>query len=132
MGATGPDLGFGLKLAEQVAEGALLAEGERKEDAVAGCFACGARRAALLHRAPVIYDMELAFALWGFLSEAPSELIAYRRPIFAGVAHDYARQRKLADKVSADVLRLAPEQVKAALAANWRDWLGGARAASNA
>jgi hypothetical protein len=124
LGATGADLGFGLKLAQQVAKRAVLAEGEHIQDAVAGCFACGARRASVFHRAPVIYDMELAFALWGYLPGAPAELVAYRRPIFAGVAHDYARQRAIAGKLSPDVLRLSPEQAKAGLAANWREWLG--------
>jgi hypothetical protein len=124
LGATGPDLGFGLKLAQQVARRAVLAEGERLQDAIAGCFACGARRASLFHRAPVSYDMELAFALWGFLPGAPDELVAFRRPIFAGVAHDYARQRALAGSLSPEVLRLSPKEVEAGLEANWRRWLG--------
>jgi hypothetical protein len=129
-GATGPDLGFGLKLAQQVAERAVLAKGEHIQDAVAGCFACGARRASLFHRAPVVHDMELAFALWGFLPGAPPELVAYRRPLFAGIAHDYARQRKLAGSVSPEALRLSPEQVKAGLASSWREWLGAAKPAA--
>jgi hypothetical protein len=129
LGATGPDLGFGLKLANRVAERAVLAPGERKADAVAGCFACGTRRASIFHRGPVVYDMELAFAVWGFLAGAPEELVAYRRPIFAGVAHDYTRQRALVDMVSADVFGMAPDQVKAGLSANWREWLGADRAA---
>lgn len=124
LGATGPDLGFGLKLAKRVAEKAVLAEGERLEDAIWGCFLCGARRSSLFHRAPVVHDMELAFAMWGFLPGAPEGLVSYRRPIFAGVSHDYAQQRALVDKVAEEVLRMAPEAVKAGLEANWRRWLG--------
>jgi len=129
LGATGPDLGFGLKLANRVAERAVLADGEHRADAVAGCFACGSRRASIFHRAPVVHDMELAFALWGFLPGAPDELVAYRRPLFAGVAHEYTRQRALVDMVSEEPLRMSPDQVKAGLAGNWRQWLGADRAA---
>jgi hypothetical protein len=129
LGATGPDLGFGLKLAHRVAERALLAEGEHRADAVAGCFACGTRRASLYHRAPVVHDMEWAFTLWGFLPGAPEELVAFRRPLFAGVAHDYTRQRALVDMVSEEVLPMSPGQVKDGLATNWRRWLAAEHAA---
>ncbi|MCL6092157.1 MAG: hypothetical protein M1435_04345 [Actinobacteria bacterium] len=130
LGSTGPDLGFGLKLANKVAERAVLADGEHKADVVAGCFVCGARRASMFHRGPVVHDMELAFALWGFGPGAPGDLVAYRRPLFAGVAHDYTRQRALVDLVSREVLEMSPDQVKAGLSANWRHWLGAERAGS--
>jgi hypothetical protein len=122
MGATGPDLGFGIKLANRVAERAVLAEGEHVADMVAGCFACGARRSSHFHRAPVIYDMEWAFTLWGFMPGAPDDLVQFRRPLFAGVDHDYARRRALVDRVPADVLPLTAAQVSA----QWQKWLGGA------
>ncbi|MGH9107113.1 MAG: hypothetical protein ACRDZX_15035 [Acidimicrobiales bacterium] len=122
-GATGPDLGFGLKLAKRVAERAVLAEGERVGDVVAGCFAAGARRASLFHRAPVVHDMDWAFALWGFFSGAPAELVGLRKVLFAGAAHDYVRQRTVADLVPEGVMRLAPEEVSAGLEDNWRRWL---------
>jgi hypothetical protein len=124
-GATGPDLGFGLKLAKQVAGRAVLAEGEERDDAVAGCFACGARRASHFHRAPVVYDMEWAYALWGFLPGAPEDLVAYRRPIFAGAAHDYVRQREIADQVREQALYLSPGGALTGLS-GWRRWLEGA------
>jgi len=122
-GATGSDLGFGLKLAKRVAEGAVLAEGEHLGDVVAGCFACGCRRASIFHRSPVIHDFELAFAVWGFLPGAPAPIVAHRRPLFAGAAHDYVRQRAIADAVSDDALRLPAGDVHSGLAANWRKWL---------
>ena len=129
LGWTGTDLGFGLKLAKRVAERAALAEGEHLEDAIAGCFLCGTRRASMYHRAPVVHDMDIAFTLWGFLPGAPDELVSFRRALFAGVSHDYSRQRSLVDMVSEEALRLAPEQVKAGLAANWRQWLSADHAA---
>jgi hypothetical protein len=122
-GATGPDLGFGLKLAKRVAGRAVLAEGERRDDVIMGCFVVGARRASIFHRAPVLHDMELAFTLWGFFPGAPPELVAYRRPLFAGVAEDYWGQRALAGTVAEEALRLSPAEVASGLASNWRRWL---------
>jgi hypothetical protein len=114
-----------LKLAKRVAERAVLGEGEDVADAVAGCFACGTRRSSTFHRGPVIYDMEWAFTLWGFLPGAPADLVAYRRPLFAGVHHDYSRQRAVADSVPEASLMLAPADVQAGLG-NWRKLLGAA------
>jgi len=128
-GSTGPDLGYGLKLAKRVAVSAVLAQGERLDDAVSGCFVCGARRASSYHRAPVVYDMQWAFCLWGFLPGAPDDLVEYRRPVFAGVSHDYDRQRALSDMVSAEALRLSPAEVQAGLG-GWRRWLSQASPAS--
>jgi hypothetical protein len=124
LGATGPDLGFGMKLANRVAEDAVWAEGERRADVVAGCFACGTRRSSHFHRAPVIYDMQWAFTLWGFMPGAPEDLVRYRRPLFAGVDHDYARCRGLVDRVPDEVLPLSAAQVADRLA-TWDKWLGG-------
>jgi len=123
-GATGPDLGYGLKLAHLVGERAVLADGEETDDAVAGCFATGCRRSSHFHRAPVIGDMEWSFALWGFLPGAPEALVHFRRPRFTGVANDYSRQRALVDLVQEDALRLRPAEVQEGLSTNWRRWLG--------
>jgi hypothetical protein len=118
-GSTGPDLGFGLKMAKQLAPRAVLSPGEHLEDVVLGCFACGARRASTFHRAPVIYDMEWAYTLWGFFAEAPEGLVTYRASIFAGASHDYSRQRAVADSVPETALRLSPAQVASQLG-SWR------------
>ena len=117
-GSTGPDLGYGLKLARRFEPKVELTEGEHAADAIAGCFATGAKRAASYGRAPVIFDMELAFALWGFLGDAPSDLIAFRKPLFMGAAHEYWEQRQIVDRVKEPTLRLTPAQVRAQL----KDW----------
>jgi hypothetical protein len=117
-GSTGPDLGYGLKLAHMLEARLNLAEGEHAADAVAGCFATGARRAAAFGRAPVIFDMELAYTLWGFLDDVPSDLVAFRKPLFMGAAHEYWEQRQIVDRVKESTLRLTPVQVKAKL----KDW----------
>jgi hypothetical protein len=118
-GRTGPDLGYGLKLAKLFAGRLRLATGESSADVVAGCFAIGTRRAASFGRAPVIYDMELAFTLWGFLGEAPPELVAFRIDLFSGAAHDYERQRVIADVLTDETLRLTPAEVAGQLG-EWR------------
>ncbi len=112
LGATGPDLGYGLKLARRF-EGRLdLTAGESAKDVIAGCFACGSRRAATLGRAPVIHDMEWAYTLWGYLGGAPDDLVAWRKPLFRGAAEDYWGRREIADAVRAEALKLTPAEVR--------------------
>ena len=133
IGSTGSDLGYGLKLANLVAERAVLRDGEHLDDVVAGCFGCGTRRSSVFHRSPVIYDMEWAFALWGywdFPSGTPEELVDFRRPIFAGAGHDYYRQRAIADLVREPAIRLTPGDVRAGIN-NWKTWLAQPDAAGN-
>lgn len=122
LGATGPDLGFGLKLAHRVAERAVPAEGEDMADVIAGCFACGTRRSSHFHRAPVIYDMDWAFTFWGLMPGAPEDLVAYRKVLFAGVDHDYWRRRVLVDMVPEEIVPLTASQVAEGLS-GWRKWL---------
>lgn len=111
-GSTGPDLGYGMKLAKRFGDRLELAEGESAADAVVGCFTVGTRRAATFGRAPVIYDMEFAFTLWGFLGDAPDDLVAFRKPVFQGAAHDYEAQRDIVGRVKEEALPLTPAQVR--------------------
>jgi len=119
MGATGPDLGYGLKLAHRFTDRLELTEGISAEDAVAGCFPVGTKRSVIFGRAPVIYDFELAFTLWGFLGGAPSDLIEARRPLFNACSHHYWDQRDIADAVPESTLRLTPKDVAQRLP-TWR------------
>ena len=121
-GATGPDLGYGLKLARRLVDRLVLTEGEHAEDVVAGGFACGSRRAAHFGRAPVIYDMEWAFGLWGYLGDAPDDLVSWRKPLFRGAAEHYWDQREIVDAVKVDALRLSPAQARENLS-KWKDYL---------
>jgi hypothetical protein len=118
MGTPGPDQGYALVLARRFEDRLVLGEGEKFEDAVAGCLGVALRRASLFDRAPVIHDWEVAFTLWGFLGGAPDDLIAYRRPLFQAAAHDYWAQRAVSDRVPDDTLRLTP----AVIAARLNDW----------
>ena len=117
-GTPGPDQGFGLKLARLLAPRLQLADHEHLDDAVAGCVGVGLKRAARFGRAPVIYDMELAYTLWGFLDDAPKDLVAFRGTVFPGAHHDYWVRRAIADRVREDTLALTPADVASRLT----DW----------
>jgi hypothetical protein len=99
-----------------------VAPGESREDALAGGFACGCRRATHFGRAPVIHDMEWAYTLWGYLGGAEEDLVAWRIPRFRGAADDYWVQREIVDAVRPDALRLTPAQVQERLGA-WKELL---------
>lgn len=118
-GVAGPDQGYGLKLARHFNDRLQLAANEHTEDAVRGCLAVGLKRASLFGRAPVIYDFELAYRLWGFLDGAPAELVKFRRPYFDAASHHYEAQRAIADAVPESTLRMSPAQVASQLS-NWR------------
>jgi hypothetical protein len=79
-------------------------------------------------RAPVVYDLTIAFSIWGFLdSDPPAELTALRARLFEGVSntlHHYDEARALADMVPEATLRMTPAQVAAAYPERWRELLG--------
>jgi hypothetical protein len=124
MGNQGPDQGYGLVLARRFEDRLVLTPGEHAEDAVAGCLGVGLRRASLFGRAPVIHDLTIAFAIWGFLDQAPEELVALRKPLFQAAAHHYADRRAIADLVPEETLRLSPGDVTRRYPAEWRALLG--------
>ncbi len=125
-GNQGPDQGYVLKLAQRLKGQLVLDASEREDDALVGCAAVALRRASTFGRAPVMHDLRFALELFGFLSEAEPELVAWRRQRFAGAAghHGYHLKRRLADLVSADTLRRTPEVAAAARAKDWRATLG--------
>jgi len=122
LGSPGPDQGYGLKLAHELVPRLELEPGESVEDVVVGCLGVGLKRASLFGRAPVIYDFELAYTLWGCLGGAPRDLVEFRVALFRAAAHQYQDQRDIADKVKEDTLRLSPAQVREQLA-DWRSLL---------
>jgi hypothetical protein len=111
-GTTGPDQGYALTLAHRLAPRLHLAEHEDRHDVALGIALLGAKRAALAGRAPCTYDLDVAAGLFGFLAEAPYELVAFRRHFFEGLAHSYAQQRRLTDAVTPQALRLSPEATR--------------------
>jgi hypothetical protein len=122
LGSPGPDQGYALVLARRFEDKLVLAENEHMEDVAAGCLGVATKRSSLFGRAPVVYDLELAFTLWGFLAAPPEYLVEFRRPLFLGARHHYWEQRKITDLVPEETLRLTPAQVRERLA-EWRGML---------
>lgn len=120
LGVPGPDQGYALLLAERLFESRLrLTSGITAEDALIGASAVAAARAARFGRAPVARDVEMALILFGFLDDAPEDLVQWRSMLFPAVSHHYERQRQIVDAVPEATLRLTPEQVHAQLS-EWR------------
>ena len=127
LGRPGPDQGYALTLAERFHDRLRLTDGEHEEDVIAGAAAVASRRASMFGRAPVIHDLELAFGLFGYLDDAPADLVAWRRALLAGSAHQYWDQREVVDTVPVETLRMTPAEVRSRLH-EWRT-LTGAEAA---
>lgn len=130
LGYQGPDQGYVIKLAEHVRPHVRVTEGENIDDALSGCSLIALRRASMYGRAPVIHDLRIALAMWGFLSDSPPpEQVQVRRELFAGLrnpAHHYAQSRRVADMVPDATLRLAPDQVATRAQSEWRALTGWA------
>lgn len=125
LGHPGPDQGFVLTLARQFTGKLSLTGGEHERDALAGGCGVALRRASLFGRAPVVHDLTVALTVWGFLGEAPPDLVQLRKPLFEEVAHPhhYFELRRIVDLVAEDALRMSPQQVAQAHRADWRSLL---------
>ncbi len=122
LGKPGPDQGYALKLARRFEDRLVLAEGETADDAIAGCTAVAMRRAARFGRAPTVHDLAFAFTLFGFLGDAPADLVAARTSLFRSASHHYHARRQLADAVFEPTLALTPEAVATRID-QWRELL---------
>ena len=124
MGRQGPDQGFALRLVRQFEDRLRVVAPETREDAIAGCVGVALARASVFGRAPVVHDLDLAFRIWGFLGDAPDELVALRKPLFEGVAHHYDDQRVIVDRVPEATLRLSHGEAASRFPSEWRALLG--------
>lgn len=127
LGNQGPDQGYVLKLAERFRGDLQLKPGEHASDALTGCCAVALRRASLYGRAPVSGDLEIALRIFGYLDDAPADLVTLRREKFAEVHHEtihYFAAREIADMVPESTLRMSPAEVASAHAADWKRPLG--------
>lgn len=124
LGNPGPDQGYALTLARRFESRLVLAEHEHEADAVAGCLPVGLKRASLFGRAPVIHDLTVAFTIWGFLGNAPAELVELRHPLFEAASHHYEDQRTIVDSVPEATLRLVHQAVQSRFPSDWRSLLG--------
>jgi hypothetical protein len=82
------------------------------------------RRASLFGRAPVVHDLTVALTIWGFLGQAPAELVALRRPLFQACSHHYEDRRAIVDMVPEPTLRLVHGEVVRRFPAEWAALLG--------
>ena len=127
LGYQGPDQGYVLTLAARARSRVRVSHGEDVDDALRGCSLIALRRAALFGRAPVVYDLDLALTMWGYLTDAPpADLLAVRRELFAGVGnpHHYKEGRAIADMVPESTLRMTPAAVASQMATSWRSLTG--------
>jgi len=125
LGSPGPDQGYAFVLAHRFEGRLYLTGGEHEVDAIAGCTAVALKRASTFGRAPVMHDLTVAFTIWGFLREAPEDLVELRKPLFAEVAnpHHYPEQRRIVDMVPGEALRQSPQQVAETHLRDWRSLL---------
>lgn len=125
LGSPGPDQGYAFVLAHRFEGRLYLTDGEHEVDAIAGCTGVALKRASIYGRAPVMHDLTVAFTIWGFLREAPEDLVKLRKPLFAEVAnpHHYPEQRRLVDMVPDEALFQSPQQVAEAHLRDWRSLL---------
>lgn len=115
-GTPGPDTGYALTLAGRFRDRVVLADGEHVDDVLSGAVGIAIKRAALFGRAPVVYDVELALSLFGYIGDAArSDLVEFRRPLFETAAHNYWEQRGIADVVPEETLRLTHGEVASAV-----------------
>jgi len=125
LGSPGPDQGYVLTLVKRFEGQLTLTDGEHERDALFGASLVALKRASIFGRAPVIHDVRIALTIWGFLGDAPAELVELRKPLFEEVAHPhhYVEQRRIVDLVPDEVLRLSPEEVAERHRRDWRSLL---------
>lgn len=125
LGYQGPDQGYALTLARHVADRLVLTAGESADDVLAGIVQIALKRASMYGRAPVIHDLNVALELWGYVSEAPADLVAERSARFEGVAntHHWTAMRALVACVPDSSLRQTPADAAATRARDWRSQL---------
>jgi hypothetical protein len=122
-GHPGPDQGFALLLAKRLCDRLQLEPGEEVDDVIAGCVGVALKRASLLGRAPVIYDLTAAYAVWGYLDDKPpAELVALRKDAFEEVALPlhYTERQRIVAAVRDDSLRKLHTAIAAEHEADWR------------
>jgi hypothetical protein len=125
MGRPGPDQGYAIKLVNMFHGKLHLSDGEIEHDAMEGVLGVALKRAALYGRGPVIHDVQMAFDVFGFtISDAPKELVAFRKSLFEAAGHHYEVQRMIVDVVPDETLRKSQLIVKqVAGSPNWASQL---------
>jgi hypothetical protein len=122
LGLPAPDAGYALTLAERFHDQLTIVPPETVHDAEKLAAEVAIKRAGLFGRAPVKADLDVAFTLFGWLGDAPPDLVDWRRHTVAGMGHDYFRRRALVDRLRPEVLRRRPEEIRRDLP-RWQEML---------
>jgi hypothetical protein len=126
LGTQGPDQGYALRLAHQIADKAHLRDGEHRADVLSGAAGIAMKRSGVHGRGPMLEDVEVGLLVWGFLDRDPDpELVALRRGCFAEIdsPHQYEQRRRVVDTVAAEVLQQSFDDIGVAHAEDWRELL---------
>ena len=122
-GTPGPDSGYALTLAERFHDRITAVPPETVHDAETISAQVAMRRGGFFGRAPVAADVELGLTLFGWLGDAPADLVEWRRLAVAGIGHDYPRRIRLVEAIPESVLLQRPDQIRERLS-DWRHLLG--------
>lgn len=122
-GSPGPDSGYALTLAQRFHERITVVAPETVHDAETVGAQVAMRRGGIFGRAPIGLDIEMGLSLFGWLGDAPPDLVEWRRLAVAGISHDYPRRIGLVEAIPEAVIRQKPEEVRGRLE-EWRHLLG--------
>jgi hypothetical protein len=126
-GTPGPDSGYALTLAKRFHDRIAVVAPETVHDAETVAAGVAMRRGGLFGRAPMSSDVEVGLAIFGWLGDAPADLVEWRRLAVAGIGHDYPRRTTLVEAIPDAVIRQTADKVRDGLA-DWRQLLGLSRA----
>ena len=122
-GTPGPDSGYALTLAERFSDRIAAVRPETAHDAEVVGAQVAMRRGGLFGRAPIATDVEFGLTLFGWLGDAPADLVEWRRLAVAGISHDYPRRIALVEAIPEWVIRQPPDQIRERRS-DWRHLLG--------
>jgi hypothetical protein len=118
-GTQAPNEGFAYTLAEYYADRLELTKHEDLYDVIPLLAEVAARRAALLGRAPVIHDVEVATRLFGYDGSADPAFARARELLVREAGHSYYKRRTSVEMVPEALLRQPPGELNSA-AYEWR------------
>jgi hypothetical protein len=122
-GTPGPDGGYALTLVGRFHDRITVVRPETVHDAELVGAQVAMRRGGLFGRAPIALDVEVGLTLFGWLGDAPAELVEWRRLAVAGIAHDYPRLTSFVEVIPDAVIRSTVEDIRGRLG-EWRQLLG--------
>jgi hypothetical protein len=127
LGSQGPDQGYAYTLVATVEDKVTLRPDEHWADASTLIVSVALKRASIYGRAPVIHDIGLAMALFGYDDASTDDaLVDYRSAAADEVSHShhYGRLRDVVDRISDNTLKMKPADIAGERARNWQSLVG--------